>query len=192
MKLAQGILQELQCRIDSLLTVQDRIIVGIDGPCASGKTTLAQALSDLYACPVIHIDDFFLPEVKKTSARLAQPGGNVDFERFLTEVLSPLSQEQPVYYRPYSCKTGTLQAPIAVPPCRLVVIEGVYCMRPELAPFYTLTVFLSASLPVRYQRLCQRGGEELLKRFIQEWIPLEDSYFSAFEIERQAELSFET
>ncbi len=49
--------------------------VAIDGRCAAGKTTLAQALADATGGGVIHMDDFFLPTGLRTAARLEEPGG---------------------------------------------------------------------------------------------------------------------
>ena len=51
-------------------TVQGkRVLVTIDGPCASGKTTLARMLADAMNCDVIHTDDFVVPHRQKTSSR---------------------------------------------------------------------------------------------------------------------------
>lgn len=41
-------------------------------------------------CTVFHIDDYFLRPEQRTETRLAQPGGNVDYERFAEEILNPL------------------------------------------------------------------------------------------------------
>ena len=65
-------------------------LVAIDGRCASGKTTLAGKLRSVLECNVVHMDDFYLPFSKRTEDRMAQPGGNMDFDRLLFEVLLPL------------------------------------------------------------------------------------------------------
>ena len=66
---------------------RERLLVAIDGRCASGKSTLAEELKKDLGCAVFHMDDFFLPFERKTAQRLAQPGGNVDWERFREEVI---------------------------------------------------------------------------------------------------------
>ena len=75
-------MRRIQEKIDILLDQNRQVIVSIDGPCAAGKTTLAGKLSELYDCNVFHMDDFFLRPEQRTPARFAQPGGNVDYERF--------------------------------------------------------------------------------------------------------------
>lgn len=59
----------------------------IEGGSASGKTTLSEILTAIYGCTVFHMDDFFLQPQQRTPERYAEAGGNIDRERFLTEVL---------------------------------------------------------------------------------------------------------
>ena len=68
----------------------DRIIIAIDGRCASGKSALASNLENELGCAVFHMDDFFLRPEQRTPQRYAEPGGNVDRERFWEEILEPL------------------------------------------------------------------------------------------------------
>lgn len=97
----------LLLRIRALAAALPRVLVAIDGRCAAGKTTLAASLQAQLACNVFHMDDFFLRPEQRTPERLRQPGGNVDFERFLTEVLRPLRDGAPVTYRPYDCERSS-------------------------------------------------------------------------------------
>ena len=64
-----------------------RAVLAIDGMSASGKTTLAEELAEQFSGSVIHTDDFHLPFELRTEERRAQPGGNLDYERFAREVL---------------------------------------------------------------------------------------------------------
>ena len=36
-------------------------ILALDGMCGAGKTTLAGLLSEKTGCPVVHMDDYYLP-----------------------------------------------------------------------------------------------------------------------------------
>lgn len=93
-------LNRVKARIDSLLAQKERVIIAIDGQCTSGKTTLAAALADCYDCNVFHMDEFFLRPEQRTPERFAELGGNVDYERFLEEVLIPLSAGEPFFTGP--------------------------------------------------------------------------------------------
>ena len=106
--------------IDALLERKGRARVAIDGNSGAGKSTLGALLAAVYGGNLYHMDDFFLPPERKTTARLAEPGGNVDWERFRDEVLSRLGA--PFSYRPWRCHAEALDAPVAastacIPPC---------------------------------------------------------------------------
>lgn len=47
------------------------------------------------------MDDFYLQPHQRTTKRLREPGGNVDYERFETEVLQPMLTGEAFSYRPY-------------------------------------------------------------------------------------------
>ena len=78
-----------------------RLLITIDGPCASGKTTLARELADALHAAVVHTDDFVIPHEQKTKERLAVPGGNCDDERLLNEVVEPWKSGRSGRFRRY-------------------------------------------------------------------------------------------
>lgn len=168
--------------IDRAMTCQSRLCVAIDGPCASGKSTLGAALSKIYGCPLIHMDDFFLQPEQRTPHRLAQPGGNIDYERFSREVFTPLVSGAPVHYRPYLCHSGQFGPEITVEPAPITVVEGCYCLRPDLRDAFDLRIWAEASPEIRRQRLLERGGPDGLARFESLWIPLENQYFASCQV----------
>lgn len=174
--------------IDRRLSEDGRLIVSVDGCCASGKSTLAALLEDVYGCPVLHMDDFFLRPEQRTQARYAEPGGNVDRERFQEEVLSPLCAGETVRYRPFDCGTMTLQAPVTVAPAPLTVIEGSYSLHPALKDAYGLTVFMTISPEKQMERIILRNGEGAAEMFRTRWIPLEQAYHTAYRPDQTSDL----
>lgn len=183
---------ELEDRIDALLASdRPRVLVALDGRCATGKTTLAGALAAKYGCAVCHMDDFFLRPTQRTPERLALPGENVDHERFLAEVLRPLREGGPVTYRPWSCRTQSFSAPLALPDTRLTLIEGAYSLHPALRALYDLRAVLTAPLDLRLARLRAREGDNF-PNYPAKWIPLEDAYFDACAVEECADLVLDT
>jgi len=177
----------LFAKIDSLMS-QKNVILAIDGPCASGKTTLALLLERLYSCSVFHMDDFFLRPHQRTPERFAEIGGNVDRERFSEEVLVPLFKNEPVTFHRFDCSTLTLSAPITVKSTPLTVVEGSYSMHPELSTYYTISVFLDISADEQKKRILKRNSPQLAKRFFSEWIPLENRYFQCCDIKNKCNL----
>ena len=174
-------------RIDALLASGARVLVAIDGSAAAGKTTLAAALGAIYDCNVFHMDDFFLRPEQRTAERYAQPGGNVDYERFREEVLLPLKMGVPFAYRPFSCKTFSLRDAVEVTPKALNIVEGTYCLHPFFGDVYDWKLFLSIDPDLQRQRISQRP-QHLQERFFTDWIPMEKLYFDFFHIPEQSDL----
>jgi len=183
-------MEALCCRIDKLLACQVQVLVAIDGDCGSGKTTLAEALQARYDCNILPMDHFFLRPEQRTLNRLAKPGGNIDYERFLAEVLMPLQMGEPFCYHPFDCQAGQMGTAIAVPTCPLNIIEGSYSLHPTLASAYHIKVFLTVDPDEQLRRLAMRDGGRLLERFWDEWIPMEKRYFAYFDIVGQCDFLF--
>lgn len=169
-------------KADELLLSKSGIMIAIDGRCAAGKTTLAEALSRHFRCDAVHLDDFFLRPEQRTKQRLDSAGENVDHERFLHEVLIPLRESGSAEYRPFSCKTQSLTEPVTVRAGRVIIVEGSYCCHPALRDFYDLKVFLTVSPAEQLNRITKRNGEAAAERFKSLWIPLEERYISKMSI----------
>ena len=182
--------QQLFNKIDQLIQHKESVIVAIDGKSAAGKTALGDLLKETYSCNVISMDSFFLRPSLMTPERFAEPGGNIDYERFFEEVITPLKSGKPFAYRPYDCKTAELTAPINVDPGPLSVIEGVYSMHPDFIGMYDITVFMTIDKDFQLRRLQERNPQ-LLKRFINSWIPMENMYFEHFRIPEKCDFIFD-
>lgn len=157
-------------------------VLAIDGRCASGKSTLAKQLAEQLSCPVFMMDDFFLRLEQRTEQRYQEPGGNVDRERFLEEVLQPLSKKEAVVYQPFDCQIFELTEPRTIPWSPITIIEGSYSCHPDLIGYYDYKVFLDITPELQMKRILQRNGEEKSQQFLQRWIPLEEKYFTHFVI----------
>lgn len=178
--------------LDRKLAERGRVTAALEGGSAAGKTTLAALLERIYPdCRVFHMDDFFLRPEQRTAERLAEPGGNVDYERFLEEVLLPLTRGETVQYRPYDCRTQTVGGPAAMVPGPLNIVEGAYSMHPALAERYDLSAFLRVPPEVQRARIQRRNAPEARERFFSTWIPLEQRYFDATNAAERCDLILE-
>lgn len=153
-------------------------LIAIDGRCAAGKTTLAAALQTELRASVFHMDDFFLRPEQRTPERLATPGGNVDHERFLSEVLLPIrAGVSALEYQPYDCRAARLLPPVRAQVAPIVIVEGSYSCHPALRGYCDLPVFLTVAPGEQLRRIEARGGADALAAFREKWIPLEELYF---------------
>ena len=174
--------------IHRLRQKKERLLIAIDGRCASGKTTLAGKLQETLSCNVIHTDDFFLRPEQRTDARYGEPGGNMDRERFLAEVLQPLQTGIPFSYRPFDCHKMVLGEAIAVMPNAVTIIEVTYSCHPALWDFYDLRLFLTITPEEQLKRLARRNAENFTM-FCEKWIPLEEQYFAVYKVEEKCEFA---
>lgn len=177
----------LLSKIDTLLE-HGRVIFAIDGGSGSGKTTLSNMLAQIYDCNVFHMDDFFLRQEQRTKERLSEVGGNVDWERFLAEVLVPLYKEENIDYVRFDCATFDLLPAKKMEPKKLNVIEGSYSMHPKLAEKYDFGVFLEISPKLQEERIRNRNSPELAERFFEEWIPKEQKYHEIMKVKERCDL----
>ncbi len=153
-------------------------VLAIDGRCASGKTTLAKKLADEWNAALFHMDDFYLQPHQRTPERLAEPGGNVDRERFLEEVLLPLRRGETISYRRFNCGTMTFDPTRPIVPGAIAIVEGSYSCHPDLRGYYDYRIFMDIDPETQQERILRRNGPDGLQRFITRWIPLEETYFS--------------
>lgn len=171
--------------VRALLETRPRVLIALDGRCASGKTSWAARLQARYGWRAAHMDDFFLRPEQRTPERYAQPGGNVDWERFREEVLRPLREGRPAVYRPFDCARGALGEPVRLEPGPVTVIEGAYACHPALWEYYDLRACMTVEPEEQLRRLAARNGPEGAERFREEWIPLEERYLSALRVEER-------
>lgn len=188
----EKIIANIEQILNELSKEKESLIIAIDGRCASGKTTLAANLQKIFDCNVIHMDEFFLRPEQRTLERLEMAGENVDHERFLEEVLLPLKAGKAFFYRPFNCKTWQLENPINIVPKKINIIEGTYSCHNNLYKNYDLKIFLTVDSEEQMRRIILRDGKEKAEIFKTKWIPMEEKYFSMFEIEKRCDYNFLT
>jgi uridine kinase len=168
------------------------VLVGLDGRCGSGKTTLAAQLAAAFpACTVLHMDDYYLPPARRIPGWERTPAANMDLVRFYSEALGPARAGQPIHTRAYLCAQGDYGAPRIFAPQPLVLVEGSYALHPQLADAYDCKFFLTCTPETQAARLQAREGAHYAA-FVSRWIPLEEAYFSAFHIPASADCVLES
>ena len=161
-----------------------RVVVAIDGFCASGKTTLAANIQNCFGGSVVHSDSFFLPPQLRTPERLAQPGGNFDRERFQREVVCGIAGKTEFSYGVFDCSVGRITRTEAIDEKKLLVIEGSYCMHPLLTADYDMKIFTLTDISTQLNRIKEREGKAAVKTFVEKWIPFELQYERHFQIKK--------
>ena len=172
--------QEMLQEIIGKIRMHKHPLVTIDGPCASGKTTLAAQLAEKLSAAVVHTDDYVIPHAQKTAERLAIPGGNCDADRIVQEILIPWKDGKPVRMHRYDCVKDCMLPEEILPQSEILILEGSYSNLPEIRQKADVRIFLDISRDIQEARLQKRESPESLKRFLDRWIPLEEAYFDAY------------
>ncbi|MDE6764552.1 MAG: uridine kinase [Oscillospiraceae bacterium] len=171
---------------------KNRLLIAVDGRCASGKTTFAKTLQKQIGCTVIHTDHFFLRPEQRTEQRFNEAGGNMDYERLKEEVMLPLSEGKHFSYRKFDCEKMELSSEIDVSSSPVTVVEGSYSCHPALWEFYDLRIFFTVEPQEQLRRIQIRNGSETAVRFRDRWIPLEEKYFDVYKIQERCDFVFHT
>ena len=159
-----------------------RTLVTLDGPCASGKTTLAAEMGRIIGAPVLHSDDFVVPHARKTPERLAIPGGNCDWERLTAETLIPWKRGEPAFARRYNFREDRYEEPEQLPETTFLILEGSYVNLPAIRTLADVRCYLDTPEEIRMERLIRRESPASLAMFQSRWIPLEQAYYSAYQL----------
>ncbi len=163
----------------------DRVLVlALDGRSGAGKSTFAQALALALVATVLPGDDFYAAgsATRTPAERAAMSAADVvatvfDWRRLRAEALEPLGAGRTARYRPFDWEAGDGR-PAGVlerPSAPVVVLEGVYAGRPELADLVDLAVYVGADETTRRARLGQRSDDRDLMAW---WERGEQHYFT--------------
>lgn len=163
-------------------------VISIDGPAASGKSTMAKLLKATLNAGIIHMDDFFLPLNLRDDTRFLNPGGNVHYERFIKEVLPYLSCKDSFSYTKFDCEIMDYNGKREVESSDWRIVEGSYSHHPKFLNYADLKVFLEISSNEQTRRIVIRNGEKMAKMFADRWIPLEEEYFKYYNIKEHADI----
>ncbi|ESP99163.1 uridine kinase [Streptomyces sp. GBA 94-10 4N24] len=154
-------------------------LLGVDGPGASGKSTLAGQLArHLPESHVVHVDDFYLPSADRARAGTPVVPG-FDLRRLREQVLAPAAGGEPVAYERYDWGSGRLGERIEVPARAPLIVEGVYSTHLAARAYYHHRLFCRAARELRLRRGLERDGAAAEPLWRGEWMPAEDDYVAA-------------
>ena len=175
----------LDLAVERRREVERPVVIAVDGPSCAGKSILAIALGLRSGGSVLEGDDFYrrtLPTLTVTQRETMSDGAVVDavidWERLRAEALLPLSAGQSATFQPYDWDAGDgrLAPPKIIPAADVIIVDGVYAARPELADLVDVAVYLGIDPEVRAVRYAERTDDPDWRRF---WERGEAHYFSA-------------
>lgn len=172
---------ELSRLISERLETHERpFMVGIDGRSGAGKSTLAAQLAGSLDAALIEGDDFYAGGTEvRADSRASCAAACIDWTRQVS-VLERLRSGRPAAWRAFDWDAfdGRLcDVPTHMVPKAVVILEGVYACRPELADLLDLRVLMTVSDDVRLARLHAREGT--IGPWEKQWHQAEEFYFAS-------------
>ncbi|MCR2764769.1 uridine kinase [Microbacterium sp. zg.B48] len=154
-----------------------RVIIAVDGIDGAGKTTFADAFADVFAedgSSVFRasIDDFHRPRAERYQRGRRSPEGyyrdSYDYATFRRVLIDP--------FRDGAQTAGTTGFQLAAfdvardtpveatwttaPRDAVLIVDGIFLLRPELRGLWDWSVWLDAPVDVAYQRMALRDGSD--------------------------------
>ena len=168
-------LDALAERIRAIRPTEGAVMVAIDGWGCGGKTALAEGLLDrLEPCfQYLGTDEFF------AGFGVLDPGP-VRHLRW-SEIESAwigLRQTGRAEVRAYNWETSAIlpSSPLAGDAW---LVEGLFCLRPELRRLYDLSIWVQGRMVDRLTRVAARDGAHMIPFWEREWMPTEHAYMAS-------------
>ncbi|MGW0791906.1 uridine kinase family protein [Streptomyces sp. NPDC002911] len=142
-------------------------LIAVDGHAGSGKTTFSGCLAAaLGNAPVLHLDDLATHEELFAWT-----------DRLRTQVLDPLSREEPARYAPYDWTVRRFGRPRTLAPAPVMLIEGVGAGRTAVRPYLAGLLWIEGESEAAWERGRHRDGPELAD-FWDGWTVAERRHFA--------------
>jgi uridine kinase len=160
-------------RDELLRVVADRLpakgLVAVDGVDGAGKTTFCDDLASVLRADgrvVVRasVDDFHHPRAVRWQRGRASPEGffldSFDYERFVERLLVPFAAGRPFQRASHDLGTDEYVEPPAevAPPSAILLVDGIFLHRDELADRWDFSVFLDVDFAVSVARMAVRDG----------------------------------
>ena len=166
------------------------LVVAIDGRSGAGKSTIATQLAAVMPATVIPTDDFFAAELTTADWNARSPSERardaIDWRRLRRLALEPLCAGRAAVWHPFDFAAGEhddgsyafASESVRREPSPLIILDGAYSSRPELADLVDCVILVDAPAATRRERLVLREAPDFLEAWHTRWDAAEDYYFT--------------
>ena len=166
------------------------ILVALDGGSGSGKSSVALLIAEKLDAALIQGDDFFAAEISdaewadRTPEARATDG--INWRRLRAEALEPLLAGRPAKWHAFDFEAGVRPNGtyamctdfVEREPTAVIILDGAYSTRPELADLIDFSVLIDVPVEVRHERLAAREAKNFLNSWHARWDAAEAYYFT--------------
>ena len=129
-------------------------IISIDGVAGSGKTTLAQRISnDLTEIHIIHMDDLYDGWIDPLSEELAI--------RIRSQILLPILKNGRAIYKKYDWALRQFDQEIEIFGIKYLILEGVGSGQQAFREFVNVAIWIEFDPVAGFERVINRDGEAI-------------------------------
>ncbi len=171
----------------------------------SGKSATTTSLAEELlrsglAVQIVRLDDFHRSRAERRREDLSEPvqfyERTFDFDRLKNEVLTPIkdegSLETSLICLDLLRDTWTVERHYSVNSNTVVLLEGVFLFRPDIAHFLDLTIFLQVDEGTVIDRARKRDiplhGEEIMQKYQSKYLPAQRVYLEKYPPEQNADV----
>ena len=182
---AAALVADLAAAVDAL-GARGRALVAVDGPDAAGKTTLADAVAAHLAVPVVRasVDGFHSPAAARTRRGGLSAEGyyrdSFDHAALVDRLLAPFAggagAVDTAAYDHHADRPRRMSV-TGLPADAVLLVDGVFLLRPELRRWWSLAVYLHVSEHVTLARALRRdlapfgSAEAVEQRYRSRYLP---------------------
>ena len=144
------------------------IVITIDGPAGSGKTTLAKELASvLDSCYTIHMDDLYEGWDSTLTPELTKK---------LQVILKGVKTENQIRFVPFNWLQNNFSPKVELPAPKYLIIEGVGSGQIAIRDYVSLSLWIEVLPDIGLERVIKRDGPAVAQ-FMPAFIVAQDIHF---------------
>jgi uridine kinase len=194
------IFEKIAGEIESSKPADSPFVIGISGIDCSGKTVFTAALEKYlnlkqYPTQLINLDDFHNPKaIRYAGDDQAENYFNrsFDIETIIQKLLMPLREkgEYSVILKLLDLQTDShdITKKYSFNRHTIVLFEGVFLFRQELAPYIDYKIFLDIPLELSKERAKARDSEEVNNKYDTKYLPAQRKYLREYPPRKVADM----
>ena len=201
------LLEHITIQIERIKRTDTPLLIAVDGVDTSGKTTLSRSLAEYlnkrgHTTIQASIDGFHNTAEKRYALGSKSPEGyyrdSFDYDSLRSYLIEPLKNQLSMQYRTaaYDFKTESKvqQKPRKAAKESILIMEGVFLLRPELLIYWDFSIFLHIDFEQVISRAKVRDQylfgeeEEIENRYRNKYIPGQQMYLSESNPYRNADI----
>jgi HAD superfamily hydrolase (TIGR01549 family) len=201
---AEEVWHDLERRLEARRQPGRPTVVGVTGGDAAGKTWITNAFaayleSRRRSVQVVHVDDFHNPRAYRYAGE-SEPdnyyGRSFALDRLVGEVLEPIRRDGRLHAELLLLDLASdrfdLRRRYDVTPETVVLLDGVFLLRPELRDYLDLAVHVDVPLAVALERARRRDvpvlGHGVMAKYAAKYVPAQRRHFEEVDPRRAADV----